>query len=508
MDFDLDDPLGDLLSDGSNDSFFGSSKSKKKSNETKATNSSNPKSGPSASKYKMEDLFGISSDKLEEKAPDTISQYSGNVNATSSPSVFPKNETRKLPASQKASSKAPEVETPKVETPVKADAVTAIVTRPAIKKEISFGDSDDILSELGFDPKKPRSAGKKSSILDDLLGITETKSVHPAAAPPVRDIPKTPPRTAQRSTIPEPDVGSISSADIGGRTSSRYSPSLGRPRTTPRTNSGTSLNDPLGLFAAPQQEEPMKKIDVADTRESKASRLVKKPSMVDWLGLEPNKESADMTNQQKPTISNQSTLVQSAPPPLQIQNQMTPVASESILKSSNILNTDLSQAIQLITAANVDGENALENLQQQELQLQIASQMRNQEVALMDMQIKQQTLLKQQEANFNDLLRRQINRQSALEDSIKRQQEQINTHIQLLMSQPLNARGLSHIENQDEIDDTNAGNDIKLNSRNVNIELKADVKKLELEKLRLEDLVQNIRNNHEQELELIESSHK
>lgn len=517
MDFDLDDPLGDLLSDGSNDSFFGSTKSKKKSNETKNVSASNPKSGPSASKYKMEDLFGISSDKPEEKAPNT-SQYSGNMNVTSGAGV----DAQKYSTLQRTSSKLAEIETPKrVATPKKAETTAAIAAKqPAIKKEISFGDSDDILSELGFDPKKPKSAGKKSNFLDDLLGIAETKSA-PVAPPPVRDIPRTPPRAAQRSTIAEPDIGSISSADVGGRTSSRYSPSSGRPRT----NSGTAgtvlgtafdsrpgsnaLNDPLGLFAVPpQQDEPIKKLDGAEPRESKTSRLVKKPSMVDWLGLEPNKETTDVASQQKTTISNQSSLAQSAPPPLQIPSQTNTVNSESIPKINNFPKPDLSQTIQLMTTANADGETALESLQQQELHLQIASQMRNQEVALMDMQMKQQNLLKQQETNFNDLLRRQINRQSALEDSIKRQQEQINTHIQLLMTQPLNGRGLSHIENQEEIDEINVGKQFKLNPRNINIELEAELKKLELEKLRLEDLVQSIRNNHERELEFTESSHK
>lgn len=64
MNLDLDDPLGDLLSDGSNDSFFGIEPAKKAAPKTE-------KKDEKAGERKMEQLFGISEEKSEPIRPKT-----------------------------------------------------------------------------------------------------------------------------------------------------------------------------------------------------------------------------------------------------------------------------------------------------------------------------------------------------------------------------------------------------------------------------------------------------
>lgn len=67
MDFDLDDPLGDLLSDGSNDSFFGTSK--KKEPKMAATKSD------TSSKAKVADLFGFDKSDTTKALSNTAKTY-------------------------------------------------------------------------------------------------------------------------------------------------------------------------------------------------------------------------------------------------------------------------------------------------------------------------------------------------------------------------------------------------------------------------------------------------
>jgi Fas-binding factor 1 len=140
--------------------------------------------------------------------------------------------------------------------------------------------------------------------------------------------------------------------------------------------------------------------------------------------------------------------------------------------------------------------NTLHNLKQQELQLLVASQMKNQENALLDIKHKE----------LNELLKRHILRQSELEDVIKQQQERINNHIQILMTAQssvpyLESYSLGSVAKSKNNDDGEAKPLEK-------IELEAEIKKLEMEKLRLEDLLSNISDNHEKEIVMIEKSYK
>lgn len=132
----------------------------------------------------------------------------------------------------------------------------------------------------------------------------------------------------------------------------------------------------------------------------------------------------------------------------------------------------------------------------------VATQMRSQESVLVEMKNKQHELLKQQEKQFNDLLKKQMSRQSELEEVIKTQQERINSHIQALMASHAQAPFMDHLLIDKPVRDANEGNQVE------RVELEGDVKRLEMEKLRLEDLLSNISDNHEKEIVMIEKSYK
>lgn len=438
VDFNLDDPLGDLLSDGSNDSFF----------ETKPTKtSSKPATTGFKSTSKMEDLFGIKEETksvakpVERQQSPSTSTVQLTKKSDPLPVVIPKSESKRVVVTPKKSS----------------------------QREISFDDDDDPLFDLGFDPKNPKSTTKKTSILDDLLGISEKAAIKP----------KTPisrPHTSisRQSTIDQPEP-------LDGPQSGSYISSVNRQRPSSIKRKGSaSANDPLGFLTSNESD-----------RENKKESKPVKNLTTDWLGIN--------TTSTNPVETQPSESTQNVPVPV-LQTQLTTPAP--ITNLQNIFRPDIQQTSQLIATVKIDQENALQSLRQQETQLLIASQMKNQETMLMDMQKRQQSLLTQQEQNFNELLQKQLQRQSALEDNIKRQQERINSHIQMLMVQPDTT--ISVLVDEQKTKTTN----LVGRKENAIIELNADVKKLELEKLRLEDLLQNVKVNHEQELEILEQSYK
>lgn len=101
-------------------------------------------------------------------------------------------------------------------------------------------------------------------------------------------------------------------------------------------------------------------------------------------------------------------------------------------------------------------------------------------------------------------MKKQIVRQSELEEIIKNQQERINSHIQALMTSSQTHIDIPYIKPMESTASMAAG----VASPNEKIELESDVKRLEMEKLRLEDLLSNIQDNHEKEIIMMESSYK
>jgi Fas-binding factor 1 len=416
MNLDLDDPLGDLLSDGSNDSLFGMEPAKKAAPKVERKDERQPK----ASK-KMEQLFGIS----EEQKP-----------------VAPKQQ----PPQQQQKLQAPPA------------------TKPA-HENFDTKSNDSLSSDLGFDPKKLK---KKSNILDELLGISElpaAKAQLPSKAPP--------PAATARAPISRQTTSETVSENPGENPPARKSG---------RRQSAVMFNDPLGLFAASDKEQ---------LKKAKAAR--KSVAGTEWLFADGN--PAPLTKlKSSPAIQITANSEE--------RNDEEPGSSNvTSLESKNTLPMK-SQATVVMESLVSETANTINTMKQQEFQLMVASQMKTQESVLIEMKNKQQELLKQQEHQFNELLRKQIARQSELEEIIKNQQERINSHIQALMASHAHAPFIETTSFVGEKTAAAAANPLE------KIELEGDVKRLEMEKLRLEDLLSNISDNHEKEVVMIERSYK
>lgn len=408
MDFDLDDPLDDILkSDNSTDSFFGAKSAKPAAKTTKSATATK-----SDDKTRMSNLFGI-------KAPEPE----------------PPRQTSQPPSGQS-------VVKPKTpEAPLKKAPI------PLRKKEVSFDDDDDSMTDLGFDPKKAKA---KTNLFDDLLAPSVNKAeakVNPTPPPPPTQRPKT-------AAVPE--------------NKSIFEEISARPKTATRSSPKKSINDPLGLFG---NEKP-----------KDLSRQNSKDANFDWLGIEAKKEAPQKPHEQITA---------------QVQHQVTQITAPNTVVSP-------SEPTPFTSIPLSSDAVLLDALQRQESQLTMASHMKNQEYVLLDMQQRQKALLQQQEAKFQELIQGQINRQAHLEGSIRNQQNRINGHLQNLMNQPLDVP--VHLQGDDF-----AGINIQTQSSNRDgemIELQNEVKRLELEKLRFEDLFSNATAIHEQEVAFIEQSHK
>ncbi|XP_055596088.1 fas-binding factor 1 [Uranotaenia lowii] len=499
MNFDLDDPLDGLLSDGSNDSLFGTEPSKK--GKKTATVSK-----PETKQTKMEDLFGIKTETAPAAKP-AIDPPAPAKPLTLTSGSFEKEGQSSLEFTRHSISGPPasltSFQTKKTSTPVKKPDTSQ-------KKEITFDDSD-VLSDLGFDPKKPKS---KSNILDDILGGPiisagkepgASKQNKPKLSLGVGKEDVQASKSISRQSTETSENLQTESTIMGG-----YAPTGGAQRRSGRRKSSNALNDPLGLFSI--TTEPKKEVKAA-----------KKGA--DWLGL--NDDS--ISNDPEPVPMSRNNPEESKPietpkplpvlPPEQPQTAVPQLIQPTVQTAqppisvplSTILKPDIKTAAQTMEILNNETQNALNTMQQQEFHLQMANQMKNQEQALLEMQHKQQAILQRQESQFNELLQKQIQRHNVLEEVIAKQQERINTNIQMMMmSQPPQVQPLlvDHFTSKQKLTEDEVPKESNQDNILTRIELEADLKRLEMEKLRLEDLIANITANHEQEVTMLEQSYR
>lgn len=475
MDFNLDDPLKDLLSDNASEDSFSNFVATKKPPD----------------KSKVDNLFGIANNQKSEPKDANIS------NPTPKPSVV---ETFS-PIIKKTPPPPKTVDAPKSINPI------AEPRKPTTsKKEITFDDTDDLFADLGFDPKKPKASGKQSNILEDLLGETKSKSV--PSSRPTTSSSQPVPANRHQSTFSENQEKM--SNDIPKPASSGYTPSVSRPRTaiSSKRNSNTEnkLSDPLGFFGAAQT------LTKDEVRSDNNSSSLKNSSTLDWLGLGSN---ANEKPDQETVHANTDTFAQShsMQPTTYTAQQASFQPAISTVPLSNIFKPNIEQTAQILANVNAESGASQQHLQQQETQLQVATQMRQQELALVDLQRRQHEMLQQQELHFNTLLQKQLQRQGVLDDNIRQQQERINSHLSMLMmAQPTAPHPF---EPNDPINHNNGLNDLLVTAKDVPsscsetfVELKVENKRLQMENLRLSDMVEHAKENHEKELDLLDTSHR
>lgn len=451
-----DDPLADLLSDNSldNDNFFdapaGGAAAKKLPKSSKA-------------KGKLEDLFGIK----EESESDAQNSA----------------------AAKQGSAKSAATSTPRI---VKQ------------KPSLSMDDADD--DDLGFDPKRPKSGGTaRKSLFDDLLGAAEPKRNIFDDILTNNDSANKRPATAKPSMSRQSTDTTTDNSNVHSQARPKTAASAGR-RSSGTVQSSNLNADPLGLFG----KETNTNVSGMSTPVSK------KRGTADWLGLSSDNAEASPAAEEE--------LERAASPPTPKSTKETTTAPKNSTEILRLPESDepkleakqpsvvpsvdsTAHTILMLNSLNLESSHSYTALQQQETQLTIAAQMKSQERALVEMQQKQET----QDRKFQALLQQQLQRQLQMEEHIKAQQERINMHLQLMMSQPIVAQATT-TETQPTPTQSEKVPAVpvaaKDESKEQMLQLETDVKRHLLEKQRLEELVANMRVNYEQEIELIESSYK
>ncbi|XP_017135475.1 trichohyalin [Drosophila miranda] len=466
-----DDPLADLLSDNSldNDNFF--------ENPAGAGHKKPPKIAKA--KGKLEDLFGIQEEtEADVQSPSTSGQGTkGKPNATSTPRI--------------------------------------VKQKPSLSLDDDAGDDD-----LGFDPKRPKSGGSKRNLFDDLLAVAEPKKN-------IFDEILSGGDAAKRPATAKPSISRQSTDTTTENSQARPKTSTGRRSSA---QSATVNADPLGLFG----KDTNATVSGMSTPVSK-----KRGTTADWLGLEAAAASVAAVEQERPSTPTQQHSVQqqaakeiAAPaeaPEAPAAAASAPKHSGDILRMSDpdeaeqFLTSELplatgpavnpaTQSILLLNNLNLETGSNFNALQQQECQLVIAAQMKSQERTLLEMQRRQEA----QDRKFQALIQQQLQRQQQMEEHIKGQQERISMHIQLMMAQPAHVQQLEGLppvqrpalEKQESEQQTASREEHKEQELMQQLQLETESKRNLLEKLRLEELVANMKVNYEQEIEMIESSYK
>ncbi|XP_026762748.2 fas-binding factor 1 homolog [Galleria mellonella] len=460
MSFNIDDPLAGILSDGSDDSFFDDDILGKKKP---------PKKIATPTAERKHSLFNIDSEKLRGPNKSDIESKNDSLidivkNDDKSTEFDAPNKSQVSRDSIKIEAKKPGLDK------------SEFIKSPSKAKLSSSHNTLDILGELGVGKKeatKPLEKGKSSqSVLDDILGGS-SKTVSSQA---------TRPTTAAKSQ--EFDFDSIL-----GKSSSK--------QTVSNVNVKSKHTD---------------KID--NTKESLPSK--KKPAE-DWLGIFQDKnegieenedDGADMPTwlvgsdtKKKKSVNIKKATVQQAleETPKNIEKIEEPQETNVNVNLENSKVPRVSTPSMLHAGTeDITTEGAALYLQQQESQLMIALQLKAQEEKLAALQMRQKESQRVQReaelahhAQLDSMLQRQSAHRQQMQAIISAHQERITQRIKALL-------GTTNVE-----DNPNEPEDIQDTTQTERKET-AHMK----EKRQLLQLVQSLQENHDKEIDLMETSYR
>ncbi|XP_045766693.1 cytadherence high molecular weight protein 2-like [Maniola jurtina] len=469
MNFNIEDPLAGILSDGSDDSFFdddilGKKKPPKKK-ETPTAERKNalfdigePITQTNNTKAEDKDLFGDENLKRESSYNEVKSAQKA------SPTPFKRTISKDSIKINQNEAKT-KLLTEKIE----------VAKSPAKSKPIMNVDKLNILDDAKKDPMKPLERGKSSqSLFDDILGGPSLKSGTSTQF--------TKPTTAAKKE--DFDLDSILGNTEPKTTSSKIEsqkPVKIEPPKDIKPKKGKPSDDWLGIFQ--EKDEVMEEDDTDDVPAwlgggDKKKKAVNEPSMK----TKPTKQShpeekpksvveTDETN--KTTIDSNIDKVMKA--------DFTPNAPK----------LDINQE-------DLTMEGASLYLQQQESQLMIALQLKAQDEKLASMQLRQKESQRvQREAalaqheQIDAMLRRQAQHRQQMQNIIAAHQERITQRIKALL-------GDVNTEHDEELEMTNEYETTE--NRKESPQAK--------ERKQLLQLVQSLQENHDKEVDLMETSYR
>ncbi|XP_033157136.1 trichohyalin [Drosophila mauritiana] len=372
----------------------------------------------------------------------------------------------------------------------------ATSTPRIVKQKPSISLDDDLVEDddLGFDPKRPKSGGAKRNLFDDLL----TSNAEPKknifdeilAGDAVKRPATSKPSMSRQSTDTTTDNSQARPKTSTGRRSSAQSATI-------------NMNaDPLGLFGR----------DTNATVSGMSTPVSKKRGVTaDWLGLEqepdqrPTTPKAQTAKAQPSSESPSKNTADILRLPDSDENDLEQEAEMAAVPAPSVV-TAATQNILMLSNLNLESSHKFNALQQQEAQLVIAAQMKSQERTLLEMQRRQED----QDRKFQALIQQQLQRQQQMEEHIKGQQERINMHLQLMMSQPVRVQEVVSATPLAEKPEPETKEPHKATSQEQEhlLLLEMDAKRNLLEKQRLDELVANMKVNYEQEIEMIDTSYK
>ncbi|XP_034172521.2 fas-binding factor 1 twitchy isoform X1 [Osmia lignaria lignaria] len=253
------------------------------------------------------------------------------------------------------------------------------------------------------------------------------------------------------------------------------------------------INDPLGLLSTSLLPEQSLQLMINENVQSKDLKLQStktEENLPEWLGgstkLEDRKSEKKLKETDEISTSK--------------QNIETSINSATDLKISDASDSKAasvhSKHLSMLFGTQFNQQTALINMQQPEHDLKTATVISQQNKELNNVSNAQYTILHNQEEQFNTLLKLQFERQASLEKQIKMQQERIDQYIQVLMTQLISTSSTTSVyasctseSNRREKEFTN---EIK--------EMEKIIKKLQVEKSKLEVLLSTVNERHKDEI--------
>nr|XP_012141789.1 PREDICTED: fas-binding factor 1 homolog [Megachile rotundata] len=253
------------------------------------------------------------------------------------------------------------------------------------------------------------------------------------------------------------------------------------------------VNDPLGLLSTsllPEQNPQMTMNENVPTKDLDIQNTKIEENLPEWLGGSTKLEDKKLEKKKEET-EEISTFK---------QNTETSVNDGTDLKISDPSNAKGVSVhpnyLSMLFDAQFSQQTALINMQQQEHELKTATVLSQQNEQLTKVSNAQYTTLRNQEEQFNTLLKLQVERQALLEKQIKMQQERIDQYIQALMAQPISVPSNTSIYGSC-VSETICKDKEFTNEKK---EMEDIITKLQMEKSKLEASLSTINEKHNDEI--------
>uniref|UniRef100_A0A0C9R420 Fbf1_1 protein n=1 Tax=Fopius arisanus TaxID=64838 RepID=A0A0C9R420_9HYME len=319
---------------------------------------------------------------------------------------------------------------------------------------------------------------KKSLFMEDLIGLKPRASS-------LKDVSKSPPKRITET----PEKSSESMPNLVGKDQLEKSGSSGFTLTAsssrePRRGRGksTALNDPLGFWASSALQEPQIPDKKSEVLERKSQNSEPPDDLPEWLGGTRKTDKSEVKAQDLPAA--------------------VKIPQQGLIAQSEIKTLPHPEVSQLIEV-QLEQQAALITLQQQEHELRAATVLSQQSEHLHSVISRQQNQLNEQEKMFNILVKKQVDRQAALDMEIKMQQAKIDHYIQALAKSPVDSLPTFQSEYQEfgVTEKNKLRGDAAMESDGL-------INKLEIDKQNVENIVMVLKEKHEREIKILEDSHE